>query len=74
MMGTFVRFVVGLLLGAVVGVGLVVLFAPQSGEELRKRVRDRVEEVLAEGQRAAEERRVELVAQFEDLKQPMQKQ
>ncbi len=30
-MDKFVRFVVGLLLGAVIGVALVVLLAPQSG-------------------------------------------
>ena len=72
-MDKFVRFVVGLLLGAVVGAGLVVLFAPQSGEELRQCIRDRVEEILEEGQMAAEERRVELMAQFEELKQPTPK-
>ena len=72
-MDKFVRFAVGLLLGAVVGAGLVVLLAPQSGEELRQRVQDRFEAVMEEGQRAAEDRRVELMTQFEELKRPMPK-
>jgi hypothetical protein len=67
-MGKFGRFVLGLSLGAVIGAGLVVLLTPQSGEELRQQVRDKIEAVKEEGQRAAEERRAELLAQFEELK------
>ncbi len=70
-MERFLRFVVGLLLGAVVGVAAVVLFAPESGAETRRRIQDRAEAILAEGQRAAEERRVELMTQFEELKKPV---
>jgi gas vesicle protein len=60
----------GLLLGAAVGVGLVVLFAPQSGADTRQMIRDRVNEILQEGRMAAEARREELMAQFEVLRQP----
>jgi gas vesicle protein len=67
-MERFLRFVFGLLLGVVVGAAAVVLFVPESGAETRARIQDRVEEILAEGQRAAEERRVELTTQFEELK------
>lgn len=70
-MERFVRFMVGLCFGAAVGVALVVLLAPQSGEETRQRIQEKVDAVLMEGQRAAEERRLELLTQFEELKKPM---
>jgi gas vesicle protein len=70
-MARFVQFVVGLLLGAIVGVAVVLFFVPESGAETRRRIQERVEAILAEGQRAAEERRVELMTQFEELKKPV---
>lgn len=69
-MERFLRFVVGLLIGAMVGVAVVVLLAPESGAETRRSIQERVEAILAEGQRAGEERRVELLNQFEELKKP----
>ncbi|MGD2207123.1 MAG: YtxH domain-containing protein [Anaerolineae bacterium] len=60
----------GLLLGALVGVGLVMLFTPRSGVETRRLIEDRVEAILDEGRQAAEARRIELTAQFEALKRP----
>ena len=69
-MDKFLKIVAGLLLGALLGAALVVLFAPQSGEETRRQIRERIEAVLEEGQKAAEERRLQLMAQFEELKQP----
>jgi len=64
------RFVSGLLLGALVGAALVMLLAPRSGGDTRRLIRERVESIRAEGRQAAEERRLELQAQFEALKQP----
>jgi gas vesicle protein len=61
----------GMLLGAALAAGLVLLFAPQSGAEVRQKIKDRVDDILAEGRQAAEERRLELTAQFESLKQPI---
>jgi gas vesicle protein len=61
----------GFLLGAVVGVGVVLLLAPHSGEETREMIRERIDAILEEGRLAAEERRQELSAQFESLKQPL---
>ncbi|MGD8622900.1 MAG: YtxH domain-containing protein [Anaerolineae bacterium] len=69
-MNRIVQFMNGLLLGALVGVALVLLLTPQSGEETRQMIRDRVETIRAEGERAAEAKRLELKAQFEELKQP----
>jgi gas vesicle protein len=66
----FLRIVSGLVLGAALGVGLVLLFAPRSGTETRQMIQERVQDVMAEGQQAAEARRLELTAQFEALKQP----
>jgi gas vesicle protein len=60
----------GLLLGAAFGAILVLLFAPRSGADTQQLIRDRVEEVLTEGQRAAETRRLELTERLQTLKQP----
>ena len=57
-------------MGAAVGAGLVVLLTPLTGAELRQAIQDRIEEVRAAGQEAAETRRLELTAQLETLKQP----
>jgi gas vesicle protein len=67
-MGKVLRILAGLLLGAVVGAGLVMLLAPRSGAETRRLIQERVEAILAEGRQAAEERRLELTAQLEELK------
>lgn len=64
------RTLAGLLLGAVVGVSLVLLFAPRSGSDTRRLIQERVQEILEEGRQAAERRRQELVVQLEALKQP----
>lgn len=69
-MNKVVNITAGLVLGAVVGAGLVILLAPRSGEETRQVVQDYVDSVLAEGQQAAEMRRLELSERFETLKQP----
>jgi gas vesicle protein len=65
------QFVQGAVVGAVLSAALVLLFAPRSGVETRQMIRDRVQDVVDEGQQAAEERRLELTAQFERLKEPV---
>jgi gas vesicle protein len=64
------RILAGLLLGAAVAAGLMLLFAPRSGAETRRRIQECIEDILAEGRQAAEARRLELTSQFDALKQP----
>jgi len=65
-----VRFTGGLLLGALVGGGLVLLLAPRSGARTRSIVQEWLQAVWREGQEAAEAKRMELLAQIEELKSP----
>ena len=69
-MSKILRIAGGLLLGAVVGVGLVLLFAPRSGANTRRLIRERLQAILADGRQAAEAQRLELTARFEALKEP----
>jgi len=69
-MSKLLRIMAGLLVGMVVAAGLVLLFAPRSGAETRRRIQECIEDILAEGRQASETRRLELVSQFETLKQP----
>ena len=64
------RFLSGLLVGALVGAALVMLLVPRSGDDTRRLIQERFDAILAEGEQAAEKRRLELQAQFEALKQP----
>jgi gas vesicle protein len=58
-------FVVGLSMGAAVGL----LLAPQSGSETLDLVRGRVQGVLDEGRQAAEQKRADAHARLADLKE-----
>lgn len=63
-MKRLMNFALGIFLGAVVGVAWVLLFAPQSGDELRRAVRERWRGILEEARRAGSARRAEIAAQF----------
>lgn len=69
-MGRVFRILTGVLMGAVVAGGLVLLFTPQSGDETRNTLEEWFGRVLAEGRQAADMRRLELQSQFEASKQP----
>ena len=73
-MGRVFRITAGMVLGAAVAAGLVLLLTPQSGAETQKMIKDRVDAILDEGRQAAEMRRLELQTQFETLKQPSAEQ
>ena len=70
-MSKALQFMGGFFLGAAVGAGVILLFAPSSGEETRHVIQDRVQEILDESRNAAEARRLELRTQFEALKEPV---
>jgi gas vesicle protein len=68
-MGKTLSIMGGLTLGAALGAVAVLLLTPQSGEDLKQMIRDRVNLIMEEGRRAAAERRAELEAQFAQAKQ-----
>jgi gas vesicle protein len=59
-----------MVLGAAVAVGVVLILTPQSGADLRQGIKDRIDAIAAEGRQAAEQKRLELQAEFEVKKQP----
>ncbi len=63
-------FTIGAVVGALVGSTIALLLAPESGERLRGMLRERGAGFLAEVQRAAEARRIELQERLETLRAP----
>lgn len=64
-----IRFLSGLIVGALIGGAAGLLLTPQSGEDFQRQVQKRIESVMEESRRAAAERRAELEAQFAQAKQ-----
>ena len=62
------RFIVGFFIGMMIGAGVVLLTTPRSGRDLQQSTRSLFDDVLAEGRKAAEERRAELEIRLADLK------
>lgn len=69
-MQKFLSFLTGVVIGALVGATLAVLFAPSSGEDLRLEMRERAQQLQAEVKAAAESRRAELEQQLNTLRAP----
>ena len=67
-MGKAIRFLAGLTLG--LGAGLVagLLLAPESGDDLRLTVRERLQSIIEAGQHAAAARQGELLQQLADAR------
>jgi len=61
-------FLSGMLNGAIVGAVTALLLTPQSGKELREQARQRYNDMLDEGRKAADARRAEVLAEFEEMK------
>ena len=61
------RFLMGFVIGLVLGAVAILLTTPQSGGDLQRRVRSRYEEIIAEGRRARAERLAELQAEYTNL-------
>ncbi|MBN2470211.1 MAG: YtxH domain-containing protein [Anaerolineae bacterium] len=60
-------FLLGLLLGGLVGLVLALVLAPNSGEKMRKEAQEHYEQLLAEARQAAEDRRKALEMELENL-------
>jgi gas vesicle protein len=52
LIGGLFRFAFGLALGAAAGAALAMLLTPASGEDLRRQLRQRIDDALSAGERA----------------------
>jgi len=66
-MRKILAFAAGAMCGAIVGAVAALLLAPMSGSEMQEQARKRVEDVMAEGRKAAEQRRAELEKQLRQM-------
>lgn len=64
-----IRFLTGYIVGMSLGAAIGLLLAPQSGTETLERVRGRVNVVLEEGRKAAEKSRADAHARLAELKE-----
>ena len=69
-MNRFLSFLVGAVMGGLVGGTVALLLAPSSGEELRAQMRERAINLQEEVKRAAMEKRVEMEQQLAALRAP----
>ena len=63
-------FMIGIIVGGLIGSTVALLLAPDSGEQMRAQLRARGEGLLADVRQAAESRRVELTGRLESLRAP----
>ncbi len=64
------NFLIGAIVGGLVGAGLGLLFAPKSGVELRQDIVDYADQVQTEIRQATVSKRQELEAQLASLRRP----
>ena len=69
-MKSILGFIVGAVMGALVGGTLALLLTPASGDEVRQRIGDRVKYIQDEVRSASEMRRAELEKQIAELRSP----
>ncbi len=67
-MRTMSNFILGALLGGLVGATVALLFAPASGEKIRAQMRSSVEGFKSDIAKAAADRRAELQQQLSTLR------
>jgi gas vesicle protein len=63
-------FLMGIMVGALVGSTVALLLAPDSGETLRNQLRARGETMVDDVRHAAEARRIELTNRLQSLREP----
>ena len=71
-MNRYLSFLVGGVIGGLVGATFAILFAPASGEEFRGQIRQRAITLQDDVKTAAAQRRAELEEQLAALKAPPQ--
>jgi len=69
-MDKVLKFLGGIVLGSLIGASLALLFAPDSGENLRKQIQDEISGIQTDVMQAAKERRLELEQQLTELRSP----
>ena len=67
-MNKFFGFLAGVMCGAIVGAVAALLLTPESGSQLRSDAQQRFDELMAEGRKAAAQRRSELMGEFDAMK------
>src|SRR5512134_1762778 len=63
-------FLIGVMVGGLVGSTIALLLAPESGEHLRSEIRVRGENFVNEVRHAADERRIELRQRLDAMREP----
>lgn len=63
-------FLIGVVVGGLVGSTIALLLAPEPGEELRSQLRDRGQSFFNEVRHAADERKIELRQKLDEMRTP----
>jgi len=63
-------FLIGIVVGGLVGSTIALLLAPDTGEDLRMQLRSRGENFFSDVRQAADERKIELRQKLEDMRAP----
>lgn len=63
-------FLIGVVVGGLVGSTIVLLLAPEPGEELRAQIRERGQSFFDEVRHAADERKIELRQRLDEMRAP----
>jgi gas vesicle protein len=68
------NFMVGMMMGGLVGATVALLFAPTSGEDIRSQIQEQSIRLRDEVKSVAEARRAELERELANLRAPRQKE
>ena len=63
-------FLIGIVVGGLVGSTIALLMAPETGDQLRTELRSRGENFFSEVRHAADERKIELRQRLENMREP----
>jgi gas vesicle protein len=66
------NFLIGAILGSLLGASIAIMTAPASGDELREQIQDRAQRLQLEVKNAAATRRAEMEQQLAALRVPRQ--